>query len=162
MTGPLLRSALGLLALAFVATAALAQAGSTGGTIGKQGKSVSGGEEPRSPALRNGSQRPIGRQSNAPETLPKTIQLNDRTPVGDFFVTLQKVGGNVYQGTWNHGYVTKFTVTGFTSETMTMERNDNPALGAVTGTYSGQRAGNRAIGNAACSNGIKSNWDASW
>lgn len=55
------------LVLAIIATPALAQGGSTGGTIGKQRKSISGGTEPRpAPAVpRTGAESRRGREAAA-------------------------------------------------------------------------------------------------
>ena len=90
------------------------------------------------------------------------IQLNDHAHGLSYSVALHNVSGNNYQGTWSHGYVTKFTVTAFTKDSLKMERNDNPAFGSVSGSYTGSRTGNRAIGKATVSNGVTSDWDASW
>jgi hypothetical protein len=43
-----------------------------------------------------------------------------------------------------------------------MERTDNPAFGAASGSYTGSRTGNHAAGEASISNGASSKWDASW
>jgi hypothetical protein len=88
--------------------------------------------------------------------------LNEHFHGLNYTITLRNSGGSNYQGTWSHGYVTKFTVTSFTRTSMKMERTDNPAFGAVTGSYTGSRAGNRANGDASISNGAISQWDASW
>jgi hypothetical protein len=77
----------------------LAQAGSVGGTIGKQGKSVSGGEKRRSAALDAAADRSANRNTNKKEFFPKTIQLNEHGLGGNYFVTLHSVGGNAYEGT---------------------------------------------------------------
>lgn len=135
----------------------LAQAGSTGGSVGKRDKSISG-EENRSPEAGRGRSTHESRE----EGFPKTIQLNERWHGLNYTITLNNVGGGNYQGTWSHGYVTKFTVTAFTGNSMKMRRTDNPAFGAVNGSYTGTRTGNRAAGEAAISNGATSQWDASW
>jgi hypothetical protein len=146
-------------ALLVVPAAVFAQAGSTGGSIGKQDKSISGGEE--QPQIRDaGSRRPINR--NTEDSLPKAIQLNDHALGLTYSITLRNVGGNIYRGTWSHGYVTSFTMAGFTKDSIKMQRHDDPAFGSVTGSYTGSRTGNRATGQATVSNGASSNWDASW
>ena len=137
----------------------VAQAGSTGGSVGKKDKSISG-EEERSSAPDAGRNRST--HASREEGFPKTIQLNEHWRGLTYTITLQNVGGGNYQGTWSHGYVTKFVVTAFTSNSMKMERTDNPAFGAVTGSYTGSRTGNRAAGEASISNGGTSKWDASW
>lgn len=58
--------------------------------------------------------------------------------------------------------IRQFTVTTFTKNLITMVRNDDAALGAVSGTYTGRRVGNSAHGEATTSNGLKTPWDASW
>ena len=140
----------------------IAQAGSTGGTIGKQGKSVSGSEEPRSPARDKDAQQPAKPNAAAILNLPNTILLKENSFAGTYTVTLRKLSGNVYGGTWNHGYVTKFTIIAFTKDSMKMERNDRPAFGSVSGIYIAQRVRNSAHGEATISNGINASWDASW
>jgi hypothetical protein len=137
----------------------LAQAGSTGGSVGRTDKSISGGEE-RSPDTAPG--RRINRSSSREEGFPKTIQLNDHWHGFNYTVSLRNVGGGNYQGTWSHGYVTKFTVTAFTGNSMKLQRTDAPAFGACTGSYTGTRTGNHAEGEASISNGAVSKWDASW
>ena len=140
----------------------VAQAGSTGGSIGKKDKSISDGGEQRSSTPDVRFARPANRNSNKEESFPKAIQLNDHAHGLSYSVTLHNVSGNNYQGTWSHGYVTKFTVTALTKDSLKMERNDNPAFGSVSGSYTGSRTGNRAIGKATVSNGVTSDWDASW
>ena len=156
-----------LLALSYLAfaniTSALAQAGNAGGTIGKQDKSISGGQE-RTDSHRpeqTRSERQIDTRSNAKESFPRTIRLNEHA-ILEFSITLERTGGNSYKGTWSHGYATTFTVTSFTKNSLNMMRRDNPALGSVSGTYTGQRSGNSASGEAAISNGFRSTWDATW
>ncbi len=135
----------------------VAEAGSIGGLIGKRDKSISG-EEQRSPDA-----APVrSTHASKEDALPKTIQLNEHWHGLNYTISLHNVGGNNYQGTWSHGYVTKITVTSFTKTAMKLERTDNPAFGAVTGTYTGSRTGNRASGEASISNGATSQWDASW
>jgi hypothetical protein len=142
----------------------VAQAGSTGGSVGKTDKSISDDGE-RTPTPDTRSSRPANRTSNRnfsnEESLPKSIQLNEHYGLS-WSITLRNVGGNIYRGTWSHGYVTKFTVTAFTKDSIKMERRDDPAFGAVTGSYTGSRTGNSATGKAAISNGANSSWDASW
>jgi hypothetical protein len=141
----------------------LAQAGSTGGTLGKQDKSISGDEEPAEGQRPrpDKSERPTGRESNTLTALPSVIRLNEHAIV-NYSITLTKTGDNTYHGTWSHGYVSTFTVTSFTKDSLNMLRQDNPAIGSVTGTYTGQRSGNSAHGSAAISNGFISSWDATW
>jgi hypothetical protein len=141
----------------------VAQAGSTGGTIGKTDKSIIfNGADQQSPGHHTRSGLPANRNSDKEDSLPRTIQLNDRANGLSYSVTLQNVGGNNYAGTWSHGYVTRFTVIAFTHDSIKMKRNDSPAFGSVTGSYLGSRTGNHATGEATVSNGATSNWDASW
>jgi hypothetical protein len=139
----------------------VAQAGSTGGVIGKTDKSISGGE-PSSSVSPTRSSVPANRNSNSQESFPKTIQINEYAFGRTYTVTLRNVGGNNYDGTWSHGYVTKFAVTAFTKDSIKMQRTDNPAFGAVTGSYTGSRTGNRATGEAVISNGFTTRWEGSW
>jgi hypothetical protein len=140
----------------------VAQAGSTGGSIGKTDKSISGGEVQPSASSRPRSSKPADREVSREESVPKAIQLNEHALGGHWSITLRNVGGNIYHGTWSHGYVTSFTMTSLTKTSVKMERTDNPTFGSVTGSYSGSRNGNHAAGEAAISNGVHSNWDASW
>ncbi len=164
--------------------AAFAQAGSTSGTIGKQDKSISGSEvrvpaharrahvwrkhyvvvrEPRAPrARRHYATARVHHILDRKESLPSTIRLDEHSWVGNFFISLHKISGNVYEGTWNHGFATKFTITNWTRGAVRMARKDYPVQGAVTGTYTGQRTGSSAGGQAAISNGVNVTWHASW
>jgi hypothetical protein len=137
----------------------VAEAGSIGGPIGKRDKTLSG-EEQRSPAPDAGSARST--RPNRPESLPNAIHLNEHWHGMSWSVALHHSGGSNYEGTWNHGYVTKFTVTSFTGNSIKMERTDKPAFGACTGTYTGSRTGNRANGEASISSGASTTWEASW
>jgi hypothetical protein len=137
---------------------ALAQAGSTGGTIGKQDKSVSGGEE-QPPTARKSA---TSHNSEREQLLPQTIRLTESSYGGTFSITLQRSGAKIYEGTYSNGVVTTFAMTNFTAGTVTMTRSDKPTWGAVTGTYVGHRHGNSATGHAPLSNGATVNWDASW
>lgn len=140
----------------------VAQGGSTGGIIGKKDKSISGGGDQRSPTPDEGVRRPTNRNSSNEDSFPKAIQLNDHAYGLNYSITLRNVGGNNYRGTWSHGYVTRFTVTALTKDSIKMQRHDDPAFGAATGSYTGSRTGNRATGEATISNGVTSSWDASW
>jgi hypothetical protein len=134
---------------------ALSQAGSIGGVIGKTNKSVSGREESSAPARRARTGPDRG------QALPNTIMITEHYGL-TYTITLHKAGKSTYQGTWSHGYVTTFTVTKFTADSLNMLREDKPAFGSVTGTYTGVRSGNSAHGKAAISNGAVSKWDATW
>jgi len=142
---------------AYQAAIRIAEAGSTGGSVGKRDKSISG-EEPSAPATESGRSAHPGKE----DALPKTIQLNEHWHGMNWTVSLRNIGGSNYQGTWSNGYATTFAVTGFARNSMKMERKDTPGLGAVTGSYTGTRTGNRASGDASISNGANSKWDASW
>ncbi len=143
-----------------------AQAGSTGGVIGKTDKSISGSEEriepQRLPAHKESSRKSTRRGSDGREALPSIIRITERAAGTNFTITLKKTGGNTYLGTWNHGYVSTFTVIDFTAGSLKMLREDKPALGAVSGRYTGQRSGNSAHGEAVESHGFTPTWDASW
>jgi hypothetical protein len=140
-----------------------AQAGSTGGTVGKSDKSISGGEEntERHNLAPDKLKRSTSVNSISLGALPSVIRLNEHAII-NFSITLTKTGDKTYHGTWSHGYVSTFTVTSFTKDSLNMVRQDNPAVGSVTGTYTGRRSGHSANGSAAISNGINSTWDATW
>jgi hypothetical protein len=148
--------ALSLFAFANV-TPALAQAGSTGGTIGKQDKSISGGgEERREP---QGSRaKPSGHLSGERQGLPQTIRFSQSAFNGSYSITLRHTGGNAYEGTWNVGIVSRMTIS-MTNATMVIERHDvsNPNGPLYSETYSGTRAGNSASGSY-----LNGRWQASW
>jgi hypothetical protein len=152
---------LGLLA-ACQQESAFAQAGSTGGTIGKTDKSISGGGEQQSSHRNAEFSQPANREKSKEEYPPKIIQLNEHWFGQTYSVTLRNIGGRNYQGTWSHGYVTKFAVTALTNTSIKMQRIDNPTFGAVSGSYTGSRTGNSATGEATESNGATPKWDASW
>lgn len=97
-----------LLALSHLAfanvTAALAQAGSTGGTIGKQDKSISGGEEADRPRAALHPMRPAARAPAESSSLPPTIHLHEHNPTyGDYSATLKRTNSNTYEAVWNRG-----------------------------------------------------------
>jgi hypothetical protein len=138
-------------------TAALAQAGSIGGTIGKQDKSISGGgEERREPQVSR--TKPSGHHSEERQGLPQTIRLSESSIAGSYSITLRHTGGNAYEGTWNVGIVSRMTIS-MTNATMVIERHDvsNPHGPLYSATYSGARAGNSASGNY-----LNGTWQASW
>jgi hypothetical protein len=136
---------------------AFAQAGSTGGTIGNQDKSISGGgEERREP---QGSRaKPSGHHSGERQGLPQTIRLSESSIAGSYSITLRHTGGNAYEGTWNVGIVSRMTIS-MTNATMVIERHDvsNPTGPLYSPTYSGARAGNSASGSY-----LNGTWQASW
>jgi hypothetical protein len=140
----------------------VAEAGSIGGSIGKRDKTISGEEQPSAtPDAKPGRSTQPGRQ----DALPSAIHLNEHWHGQNWTITLRHAGGSNYEGTWSHGYVTTFSITSFTGNSIRMERTDKPAFGACTGTYTGTRTGNRATGEAAVSNGVtgaNSTWEASW
>lgn len=136
----------------------VAEAGSIGGAVGKRDKTLSG-EEPSSAAPDTGSARSA--RPNRGESLPNAIQLNEHWHGMSWTVTLRHAGGSSYEGTWSHGYATKFSIS-LAGNSVRMQRTDKPAFGACTGTYTGTRTGNRASGEADISNGGHSTWDASW
>lgn len=103
---------------------------------------------------------PVSR--NPEETPPKAIHLSKHAFGINDTITLRNADGNSYQETWNHGYVTKFTMTAFMRDSIGMQRLDDPALGAVSGSYTESRTGDHAIGEASISNGVTAGWDASW
>jgi hypothetical protein len=55
------------------------------------------------------------------------------------------------------------TVTSFTSDQVTMQREDTAAIFKVSGHYTGKRVGN-AVSNglATLGTGVKASWNASW
>jgi uncharacterized caspase-like protein len=104
------------------------------------------------------------RESVAPsETLPQVIHMTEyNTTWGTFSITLRRVSGNVYEGTWNHGVSSRMTVTAFTRDAVTIDRKDTAGLGQVSGRYIGQRSGNRVRKGNASLTGTTSTWDAHW
>jgi hypothetical protein len=144
------------------ASSALAQAGSTGGTIGKQDKSISGDEQQSEPSGarrpgRSTTQRPDERQA-----LPQRIRFIQ----GSYSATLRHLGGNAYQGTWEGGeLVSRMTVT-MTAASITIRRKDISGSGLLWSvTYTGTRTGNTASGTfitAGPISGAQGSWEASW
>ena len=154
----------------------LAQAGSAGGSIGKQGKSVSGGEEappPAKPAPPKPAQpraepaaKPAAKPQAGPaakpqaaEARPKSMQLQESSVFGTYSTTLQNTGGSIYDGAFS-GIATRFVLVTFTKDRVAFERRPN-ALG-ISGSYTGQRSGNRAAGQGRLSTGVTVEWTASW
>jgi hypothetical protein len=147
---------------------AFGQAGSTGGSIGKTDKSVSGGQGPAAQTPGLPKQRGAGNKSQEPEKweLPQTILLEEHSETrGHFSSTLRYVGDNVYQAKWSHGFSSLMTVR-VSGSSITIQREDTGgplgSIGFVTGTYSGKRNGNTLGGTYFVSNGTKGTWDASW
>jgi hypothetical protein len=147
-----------------MSTVALAQLqpGSTGGTIGKTDKSISGGEERSEPS--GGSRHPEHSTTQTPDegqTLPQRIRLIQ----GSYSATLRHLGGNAYQATWNDQGVSRMTVT-ITKVSVIIQRQDirgTEPLWSVT--YSGTRTGNTASGTYNTTspiNGAQGPWEASW
>jgi len=149
--------------LGVFSTSAVAQiqSGSTGGSIGKQDKSISGSEEGRSPTPGKSKGR-ADEESKAIDALPGSIRLIEHSTV-DYSITLTKTGGKTYDGTWNNGYGATFTVTGFTKDSLNMVRQDGVAIIGVSATYTGRRSGNSAKGRATLSHGYGvRTWEATW
>jgi hypothetical protein len=133
-----------------------AQAGSTGGTLGKTDKSISGSEGQSEPS--GTSKRPAHATTQA---LPQTIRLIQ----GSYSATLRHLGGNAYEAMWNEQTVSRMTVT-MSKESVIIERRDihgNGTLWSVT--YSGTRTGNKASGTFNTTSpigGAQGSWEASW
>ena len=145
-------------------TAALAQAGSTGGTIGKTDKSLSGNEE--TPA-----RRPNGRSAKATpasSSLPSTIHINEHNATqGEFSATLKRTGSNTYEAVWNPGGVTSRMMVTIGQESIAIERSDTSGVFPCHGHYMGARVPgtSKASGEdtGACGVvGFTDTWDASW
>ena len=141
----------------------LAQAGSTGGTIGKQDKSLSGGEETPPPRRETRPARP----ASATFSLPPTIHLNEHNTGGDWSATLKRKDSNTYEALWNTGGTSRMTVT-IGQESMTIERVDlSGGINLCRGHYTGTRVPgtSKASGEdvAVCVLGGATNkWEASW
>jgi hypothetical protein len=139
---------------------AFAQAGSTGGTLGKTDKSVSGGEGQREIL-------PAHRSREAQSSRPAVINLKEHNATwGEFSITLRLTSGNAYNGTWNQGTVSHMTVE-ISPNSMTVDRRDVAGPNLCRGHYTGTRSPgiSRASGDAviACAiTGTTSTWDASW
>jgi hypothetical protein len=155
-----------LIALSYLAFAnassAQMQPGSTGGTVGKTDKSISGGEEQSEPSSgtqhhgHSTTQRPDERQ-----TLPQRIRLIQ----GSYSATLRHIAGNAYRASWNgQERESRMTVT-MTTVSMTIQREDISGTGLWSVTYSGTRTGNTASGTFKTHgpiNGAEGPWEASW
>jgi hypothetical protein len=151
-------------AVILISTVALAQLqpGSTGGTIGKTDKSISGSEQKSEPS--GGARHPEHSKTQSPDerqTLPQRIRLIQ----GSYSATLRHLGGNAYQATWNDQGVSRMTVT-MTTVSMTIQRQDVSGTGPLWSvTYSGTRTGNTASGTFNTTNpinGAQGPWEASW
>ena len=153
---------LAVLAVTATSNTSFAQAGSTGGIIGKQDKSLSGGEQPDEPS--GGPRHPEHSTTQSPDkrqTLPQRIRLIQ----GSYSATLRHLGGNAYQATWNDQGVSRMTVT-ITKASMTIQRQDVSGTGPLWSvTYSGTITGNTASGTFNTTNpinGAQGPWEASW
>lgn len=148
----------------FVVIPARSQEGSTGGVVGKQNKSASGGEN-RAGTSTNGAPR---KPHESSPDLPAAIHLNEHNATwGEFSTTLRRVSGHTYRGVWNHGIVSEMIVA-IDGDSMTMERRDiSGGINLCHGHYVGTRSpgASRASGedSVACTiGGASSTWDASW
>jgi hypothetical protein len=153
---------LGIALSAAGASGAFAQAGSTGGTVGKQDKAVSGGGEEQGEPQGRRAKPPI--HSEEKQGLPQTVHLSESSIGGGYSINLHHNGGSAYEGTWNVGIVSRMTIN-MTNTTMVVVRHDvsNPIGPLYSSTYSGTRAGNSASGSFVNhTNGITGTWQASW
>src|SRR6202044_2839267 len=99
----------------------LAQAGATGGSIGKQDKSLSGSGKTPAPRRNPPPAKPGPTTSSSS---PPTIHIDEHNATwGDFSITLKRTGANTYEGVWNQGTVSRMTVT-IGQESMAIERVD--------------------------------------
>jgi hypothetical protein len=157
----IIAAALGIGLSAAGVSGVFAQAGSTGGTIGKEDKSLSGGE----PERRAPREAPARMPREASPSSPAVISLREHNATwGEFSVTLRRTSGNAYEGTWNHGLVSQMTVQ-IGPSSMSINRHDIAGGNLCRGHYSGTRSGSRASGDAVIScniGGTTSTWDASW
>jgi hypothetical protein len=144
----------------------LSQAGSTGGSIGKQDKSLSGDEATPVPRRKAPSVKPGPAAVSL--SSPPTIHIDEHNATwGDFSITLKRTGSNTYEGVWNQGTVSRMTVT-ISQESMTIERVDvSGNVNLCHGHYTGTRVPgtSKASGEdiVACQlGGATSTWVASW
>jgi|ERR1039458_174732 hypothetical protein len=87
-----------------VSVVAQIQPGSVGGTIGKQDKSISGGEEADRPRAALHPIRPAARAPTESSSLPPTIHLHEHNATyGDYSATLKRTNSNTYEAVWNRG-----------------------------------------------------------
>jgi hypothetical protein len=142
----------------------LAQAGATGGSIGKQDKSLSGSGETPAPHRNALSTKPAPSSSS----LPAIIHLNEHNGTwGDWSATLKRQDSNTYEAVWNNGEISQMTVT-IGQESMTIERRDlSGNVNLCRGHYIGTRVPgtSKASGDdvAVCQLGSATNsWEASW
>jgi hypothetical protein len=155
--------------LAFAdASSVLAQAGSVGGTIGNQDKTISGGAETDRPRAPLHSTRPVARAPNESTSLPSTIHLHERTATyGDYSATLKRTNSNTYDAVWNRGGTTSRMTVTIGRESIAIERSDTSGVFPCHGHYTGARVPgtSKASGedSGACGVvGFTDTWDASW
>jgi hypothetical protein len=152
----------GLLASFAASTPTFAQAGSTGGTIGKQDKSISGGEE-----APNALPNPRAAKPAPASSSPSIIHLKERNETGEYTATLKRIDANTYEAVYNQGTMSRMTVT-IGQDAMTIERRDTTGgIFYCHGHYTGTRVPgtSRASGESAVVCGVvgaTSTWDASW
>ena len=150
-----------MLLFALCSSAVFAQSGSAGGSLGKHGKSASGGEEQVTP------RKPRTVHAARDSSSPQTIQLSEHALVGEFTATLKRTGPGTYEAHWNIGLVSSMKVT-IGKDTMTMERHDvsgffNLCNGHYTGTREAGASKASGTNNVTCGiGGGSATWDASW
>ena len=92
-------------------TTAFTQAGSTGGTICRQDKSISGGKEQTE--IRKSTPRsapPASQSAKDRQTLPGNIQFNEHGVLGAYTTTLRHLAGSEYEATRNVSVTSRMTV----------------------------------------------------
>jgi hypothetical protein len=153
----------GLLASFAVSTPTLAQAGSTGGTIGKQDKSISGGDDAPNALPSTRAAKPAAASSS-----PSIIHLKEHNATyGEYTATLKRIDANTYEAVYNQGTTSRMTVT-IGQEAMTIERRDTTGgIFYCRGHYTGTRVPgtSRASGESAIVCGVvgaTTTWEASW
>jgi hypothetical protein len=164
---PALGAVLAVLVIAAASDASFAQAGSTGGMIGKQDKSVSGSDQIPAPHSNTRSAKPDSAAASL--SSPAMIHLDEHNATwGDFSISLKRTGSNIYEGVWSPGgTISRMTVT-IGQESMAIERVDmSGGINLCHGHYSGTRirGTTKASGEdtVACQiGGASSTWTASW
>lgn len=137
-----------------------AQTGSTGGSLGKSGKSLSGSQAPTT----SGKQNTKAIHKPSEFNLPTRMAMTESSAFGHYTATMIKTGQSEYTANWHHGLVSKYVIVKADKLAVVMKRED--VSGYVIkglGTYRSNAVNIGAVsGQCKLATGVTCNWTLSW